>query len=99
LVETWVWRLFPADVPDFVAKLAAHDLTGVLPKLTCPLLILQGEEDGPETARRVHDEAGSQDKTLILYPPVAPGSRHVQVDGMLRAQADMGDWLANRFLV
>jgi fermentation-respiration switch protein FrsA (DUF1100 family) len=94
--DFWTKRAGTKDFEEFLGVLAAHNLDGVLQDLTCPLLVVHGADDGPEDAERTYAEAGSADKTLILYGSGEPGSRHVQVDCIVRAQAEIADWFEQR---
>jgi len=68
-----------------------------LGELRLPLLVLQGGADRivpPSGAQRLHDAAGSADKTLRIYP----GLWHEVHNEPEKAQvlADLGDWLVER---
>jgi fermentation-respiration switch protein FrsA (DUF1100 family) len=50
-------------------KIKKFTLEGVTKKLECPLLVMHGEDDQQvpvEDARRLHEEAGSENKTLKI---------------------------------
>jgi dienelactone hydrolase len=91
----------PKSPEELVAKVSSRNLTGVVEKITVPLLVIVGGDDDvgsvPDT-EKLFEESGSKDKTLKIYPANGPASRHVMVDGITRAQADMADWLVSRFL-
>lgn len=59
-----------ADPGEAAAILRRFDLAGDLPRLACSLLQLHSVPDQVfllSNARRIHDEAGSQDKTLLVW--------------------------------
>lgn len=67
------------------------------PELKLPLLLLHGEADGaadPQATREFYEHAGSQDKSLKLYP----GLYHEILNETERGQvmADILEWLAQR---
>jgi alpha-beta hydrolase superfamily lysophospholipase len=66
-IEALTGRSDPAEAADIVR---AFDIGDRLPDLTCPLLQLHSVPDQVfllGNARRIHDEAGSQDKTLVVW--------------------------------
>ena len=90
-------------VRDYYEK---HTLEGILGSVKCPILLIMGEEDSVSfhgdgavsmtPTERALNELGSEDKTLIRFPANAPGSRHIQADGMERGRAVIIDWIDNR---
>jgi dienelactone hydrolase len=94
------WLTGAKDLADARDKLKAFSLKGVVDKITCPLLIVHGEDDHlvpARHARRTYDEART-DKQLILYKPGEPGSIHCSYDGFPYTIPTLFDWLADRLI-
>lgn len=89
------------SVTDIMKAARPYGLEGVLEKLKCPFLILQGLEDAqivdPEkTARHALDQAGSQVKKLVIISADdLGGSLHCQLDNLHSAQDEIFNWLAD----
>lgn len=87
------------DGRQAIATIATFDLTGVVERIACPMLILHGESDQlvpVERARQIYGQLTVADKTLITYPEGTPGCVHCQMDSVPAAQRDMCDWLDDR---
>ena len=87
------WRI--QDLDRLKASLDASTLEGVIQGLTQPLLVIHGARDTlapAPVARRIYDEAPSQDKQWVLYPD----GNHVcnNLPHLYRPLA--ADWLADR---
>jgi fermentation-respiration switch protein FrsA (DUF1100 family) len=88
-----------ADMDAAMAKLRSYTLAGVAEKIACPLLVVHGEHDGivpVEFARRLHEAAGSRDKTLKVFTAAEGGSEHCQEDNRQIGAAFVADWIADR---
>lgn len=82
------------DLDRLKASLDASTLEGVIRGLTQPLLVIHGARDGlapVPVAKRIYDEAPSQDKQWVLYPD----GNHVcnNLPHLYRPLA--ADWLAD----
>jgi dipeptidyl aminopeptidase/acylaminoacyl peptidase len=89
--------LYGTDEVTAMAMVARMTLAGLAPRIQCPLLVVHGEEDPIFTVagvRRLHDEAGSTDKELRLYPDAG----HCANGRETEAYNGMADWLADRLL-
>ena len=89
-----------ATLDEVWEKLARWNLEGVAEKIACPFLILHGENDAlipTEDARRMYDEAGSEEKELRIFTEDEGGAAHCQNDNRLLAHDYIGDWLADLF--
>jgi dienelactone hydrolase len=92
------WLTGAKDVEDARERLKAFNLSGVVQKISCPLLVVHGEDDHLVPAwhaRRVFDEAQSE-KRLVLYGPGEPGSVHCSYDGFPTTIPTIFDWLYDR---
>ncbi len=79
-------------------KLTPFTLQGSVGKVTCPLLIVHGEEDyvcSPSAAYRVYDEATGP-KTLKMYMKGELGSLHAQQDNLDGTKCFIFDWLQEK---
>jgi dienelactone hydrolase len=89
-VESWEAAL---------AVLEAFTLRGVAGRISCPFLIVHGENDRqilPEDAAALYEEIGSEVKELRIFKDEEGGSAHCQIDCPEPAQSYMADWLADR---
>jgi lysophospholipase len=65
--------------------------------ITCPMLILHGEEDtiaNPEGARWLAENAGARERKLIIYPGLKHELHNELPEDRARVFADIGAWLA-----
>ena len=95
------WVLGTPDMETAMAKLKKFTLAGVAEKITCPMLILWGEEDKltpREVARQLYDAVGSKDKTLKIFTTQEGAAEHCQVDNRQMGTDYVCDWLAARML-
>ncbi|MCS0601431.1 alpha/beta fold hydrolase [Streptomyces sp. LP11] len=68
---------------------------GLLSQLACPLLVLHGTPDRVflvDSARRLHDHAGSADRTLVEWPD----GDHCLYNHTYEKHTLAGDWFADR---
>lgn len=99
-------RLFGCKTPEELRQVAQRfTLAGVLERVLCPALFVQGAEDplivAPVAeALRVLEETGSQDKKLLVYETGGGlgGFTHCQKDNLHLLQADTISWLHDRGL-
>ena len=95
------WVLGVADMETAMEKLKKFTLAGIAHRITCPMLILWGEEDKltpREVAHQLHDAVGSKDKTLGIFTSEEGGAEHCQVDNRQVGTDYICDWLAARML-
>lgn len=85
------------DRDELTAKLGGMDLSSVMHKLTCPLLVLHGLDDqqvpGDHGRKTVDGAVNCQDRTLVEFSSETGGSQHCSVDNYPRAVGMIGDWL------
>ena len=65
-------------------------------QVTCPVLILHGENDRivpVSAAEALHDRLGSKNKTLRIFTEAEGGAEHCQVDNRQLGVDFIGDWL------
>ncbi len=91
----WVFGL-PAGA-DTAGHLAEFRLEPWMHRLTCPILVLHGENDRQApawVAVRTYDAAvNSARRDLILVPVDEPGAEHCQIDAMSIGVATLHDWV------
>jgi len=71
-------------------------LEGVADKVTCPILILHGENDRVvplAEAKKLYERVGSKNKTLRIFTEAEGGAEHCQVDNRQLGVDVIGDWL------
>ena len=71
-------------------------LEGVAEKVTCPILILHGENDRVvplAEAKTLYERIGSKNKTLKIFTETEGGAEHCQVDNRQLGVDFIGDWL------
>lgn len=71
-------------------------LEGVADKVTCPILILHGENDRVvplAEAKKLYERIGSKNKTLKIFTETEGGAEHCQVDNRQLGVDFIGDWL------
>jgi pimeloyl-ACP methyl ester carboxylesterase len=62
----------------------ADELNRCLPKVVCPVTIIQGTDDpivDPASARLIHDRIGSKEKSLHMIPSQRHGILHEDIAG------------------
>jgi alpha-beta hydrolase superfamily lysophospholipase len=95
------WVLGVKDMDAAMEKLKRFTLAPVADKITCPMLILLGDEDKLVTrqiADQLYSAVGSRDKTLKVFTQEDGGFEHCQVDNRPVGTDYIGDWLAARML-
>lgn len=96
------WVLGTSSREESFAKMARFSLDGVVQKMTCPFLVVHGENDPLvplDSVKRLHDEAGSPDKTLKVFTSEEGGSQHCQVDDRQAGIDFIADWLGDSWSV
>lgn len=92
------WLLGARDQADARRKLEAFNLGGVVDKISCPILIVHGEDDflvPASHARRTYDEARCQ-KEMKIYNSGEPGAVHCQYDSFPQTIPFIMDWLCDK---
>ena len=96
--STFQWR-WVSGAPDNETALEwskKFTLEGVADKVTCPILILHGENDRVvplAEARKLHERVGSSNKHLKIFTEAEGGAEHCQVDNRQLGVDFIGDWL------
>jgi dienelactone hydrolase len=96
--STFQWR-WVSGAPDNETALEwskKFTLEGVADKVTCPILILHGENDRVvplAEARKLHERVGSSNKHLKIFTEAEGGAEHCQVDNRQLGVDYIGDWL------
>ncbi len=96
--STFQWR-WVSGAPDNEAALEwskKFTLEGVADKVTCPILILHGENDRVvplAEARKLYERVGSSNKHLKIFTEAEGGAEHCQVDNRQLGVDYIGDWL------
>lgn len=94
----WV---FGTSTPEAALAISARmTLEGVIDRLTCPLLIVHGENDRQTAladAQRVHDAAvNASERELRVFSLGEGGSEHCNIDNMTLAVDHIAEWVARR---
>ncbi len=72
-------------------------LRGILHQITCPTLVIMGEEDGEHRlaqGRRTFSELRCP-RTFKLFTSEETGAAHCQMDNLTLANEFIGDWLTD----
>jgi pimeloyl-ACP methyl ester carboxylesterase len=89
---SWGMWVFGEDSPaDALRAFAPYTLEGYVPMITCPTLVLDGEND-PGDAPRLYEALCCQ-KTYHLFPAAEGGGEHCQAGTMSRLHQVVFDWL------
>src|SRR5262245_31800811 len=92
----WRWVVGAPDVETALEWSKKFTLEGVAEKVTCPILILHGENDRVvplEEAKKLYERVGSKNKTLRIFTEAEGGAEHCQVDNRQLGVDFIGDWL------
>ncbi|MBX9846679.1 MAG: alpha/beta hydrolase [Xanthobacteraceae bacterium] len=92
----WRWVVGAPDVATALEWSKKFTLEGVADKVTCPILILHGENDRVvplEEAKKLYERVGSKNKTLRIFTEAEGGAEHCQVDNRQLGVDFIGDWL------
>jgi pimeloyl-ACP methyl ester carboxylesterase len=88
----WGMWVFGADSPPAVLRaVAPYTLEGYAPLVTCPTLVLDGEND-PGDASQLYEALRCQ-KTYHFFPAAEGGGEHCQEGVMSRLHQVVFDWL------
>lgn len=96
----WRWRAKPYGIEspyDLLAEVARYDLTGVLDRITVPLLVTspEGEHFWPGQARRLY-EALPGEKAFVEFTAAEGADLHCEPLGRALFEQRVFDWLAAR---
>lgn len=83
-----------ASIQDARRIMDQFTLAGILDRVTCPTLIVHGEDDRSvpiSHAHRTYAELQTQ-KQLVIFPTGTAGSAHCQQDNLTRANEIIWDW-------
>ncbi len=93
-----MWVLGKSTFEEAVAVARQMTLEGVADKITCPLLIVHGENDRQVPlwhAQKTFDAAvNSPNRKLKIFTLAEGGAEHCQTDDRVRAVDYMADWIA-----
>jgi fermentation-respiration switch protein FrsA (DUF1100 family) len=98
IAEQTAWQLGTKNLDETLEVLKKFTLKGVIDKVTCPLLIIHGEDDKlvpVSHAYRAYEEAQG-DKTLKIIKSGEPGAQHCQVDCFSVAHYHIFNWLEDK---
>jgi esterase/lipase len=94
-----MWVLHVNSIEDALKRLEKFKLAGVVEKITCPFLLVHGEDDAQislDDAKTCFNAVGSNDKTLKIFSAGEGGSQHCNIDYLGLALPYMQDWLAEK---
>jgi dienelactone hydrolase len=97
-VDQLMWVFGKETVEEAVAVANQMTLEGVAQEITCPLLVMHGENDRQIPlwhAQKLYDSAmKSPNRKLKIFTLAEGGAEHCQVDNGSMAVDFMGDWIA-----
>lgn len=97
-VDHAMWVYGASDTEDLARRIAALTLEGVAERITCPLLVVHGENDRQvptDQAQKTVDAAvNSPRRDLRVFTREEGGAEHVQGDLFANAVDLMADWAA-----
>jgi fermentation-respiration switch protein FrsA (DUF1100 family) len=103
MLEHGRWVFGAADNDELLAITKRITLRGVADKITCPFLIVHGENDRQVPiahAREIYDDAiNSPDRELKVFTSAEGGGEHVNFDNPGLAVDYLADWLERRLSV
>ncbi|HEU4661841.1 MAG TPA: alpha/beta fold hydrolase [Pseudolabrys sp.] len=91
-----LWVLNAASQEEALQKLEPFKLDGAVQKITCPFLMLHGEDDEQiplSEAQKCFEAVGSKHKTFKLFTREEGGYHHCQIDNQSICTAYMWDWV------
>lgn len=95
----WVWG--ETELDAFMEKARGVTLEGVMPHVTCPILIAHGENDRQiplELAHRQYDQAtASPKRELRVFTPEEGATEHIGLDHFPHVVGYIADWVADTF--
>jgi dienelactone hydrolase len=93
-----LWVFGKENLSEAVAVARQMSLEGVADKITCPLLIVHGQNDRQiplwHAQKTFEASVNSPRKELKVFTPAEGGSEHCQVDNMTMAVDYISDWVA-----
>ena len=95
------WVLGTRSREESFEKMRRFSLDGVVQTMTCPFLVVHGENDPLvpfDSVKRHYEAAGSRDKTLKVFTEDEGGAQHCQVDDRQAGIDFIADWLGHRLL-
>ena len=94
----WLWMAGASTIEEAQAKYRQFTLEGLVGRISCPMLIVHGEDDHlvpVGQAHRVFAEATCP-KELVIYKSGQMGSVHCAYDSFPETMPKMFDWLADQ---
>lgn len=94
-----IWSFGLRTPADFVALGRKMTLAGIVEKITCPLLVMHGENDRQvpvQHAIDTYERATTSDKTLKIFTKDEGGVEHCQIDNRAIASDYLSDWFAEK---
>jgi dienelactone hydrolase len=92
------WIMGCLGDPDAaIEKARKFSLVDVAPQISCPFLILHGEDDRVvplPSAHKLYAAVGSKQKHLKLFSTEETGAQHAQVDNRVIGVDYIADWIA-----
>jgi dienelactone hydrolase len=88
-----------ASWEEVLKRLEPYSLRGVAREITCPFLIVHGEDDRQillQDALALYKEVGTEEKELRIFTDQEGGSAHCQIDCKEPGLSFVADWLADR---
>jgi len=96
-----MWVFGKETIEDAVAASKGLSLEGVAEKITCPLLVVHGENDRIipmwEAERTIERAVNSPNRKLKVFTFAEGGEDHCQIDNTFMAVDYMADWVAEIF--
>jgi dienelactone hydrolase len=92
------WVMGMPDMDAAMQKTERYKLEGVAQRITCPFLVIHGEEDSiapVAVAKQLFDAVASERKTLKIFTAEEGGAEHCQGDNRFLAATYVADWLAD----
>lgn len=94
----WAWGA--ASPQELAETLTRMTLEGVIEKITCPLLVMHGENDRQvplQHALDTYERATTPNKTLKIFTLEGGGAEHCQIDNRTLAADCLADWFSDTF--
>lgn len=94
------WAFGAKDLDQAVEMAKRFSLAGVAGRIECPLLVVHGENDRIvplDSARKLHEAAGSKRKHLKIFTAAEGAAEHCQVDNRQLGVDYIADWLTPIF--
>jgi fermentation-respiration switch protein FrsA (DUF1100 family) len=91
------WAFGAKDLDQAVEMAKRFNLAGIAGRIECPLLVVHGENDRivpVDSARKLHEAAGSKRKELRIFTAAEGAAEHCQVDNRQLGVDYIADWLA-----